>query len=336
MIRAESNVMLESQKPIYDIASDTEQYFWYTSTGTDTGAHITEKTQDEFVADPQHGGANVLARNNGIAVRDGLTELARFKSNGIDLGMNTDEAVINLNNNKGKIHGRYEYGTYVLGFGIPNSATFGTGTNNVRTKMHSDRAVGTNGYANAETVVTTYSAGATSATSSSYAPNGDESFPISYAHVGQNAGQGYSDATLSASYAEEDDADVIAEVVAEAYASGSSLNLQADTINMNTPEVYVNGSLVHSSDRRLKEHIKYLDGEAVEFVRKLKPAYYFKDAREHSGFYAQDVEANGIGANMVREDKQGYKALSYAELIAPLVAYCQHLEKRIEELEKKK
>ena len=58
------------------IADNTNQYFWFTSSGTDTGAHITEKTQSQFLASPS--GGNLLARSNGIAVRDGLTELATF------------------------------------------------------------------------------------------------------------------------------------------------------------------------------------------------------------------------------------------------------------------
>lgn len=65
------------------VAGDTEQHFWTTSTGTDTGSHITKKTQTDFVADPQNGGSNLLARSNGIAIRDGLTELANFSADGI-------------------------------------------------------------------------------------------------------------------------------------------------------------------------------------------------------------------------------------------------------------
>jgi len=95
MIRAEDNVILESQKSINDtaneahtIASTTEQHFWMTETGDDTGAHITEKTKEAFLADPQNGGGNLLARSNGVAVRDGLTELATFSSNGLDVLIN--------------------------------------------------------------------------------------------------------------------------------------------------------------------------------------------------------------------------------------------------------
>lgn len=61
------------------VADNTAQYFWFTSSGTDTGAHISEKTQTQFISSPS--GGNLLARSNGVAVRDGLTELATFGSN---------------------------------------------------------------------------------------------------------------------------------------------------------------------------------------------------------------------------------------------------------------
>lgn len=72
------------------IASNTDQYFWFTPTGTDTGAHITEVPQDEFTDSTSpnyHSGGNLLARSNGIAVRDGMTELATFGANGATIGI---------------------------------------------------------------------------------------------------------------------------------------------------------------------------------------------------------------------------------------------------------
>ncbi len=68
------------------IADNTNQYFWHTETGTDTGAHITEIPQEDFLADPDNGGGNLLARSNGIAVRDGLAELAQFSADGVQIG----------------------------------------------------------------------------------------------------------------------------------------------------------------------------------------------------------------------------------------------------------
>lgn len=79
------------------IAEDTNQYFWHTESGTDTGAHITEIPKDDFLEDPTNGGGNLLARSNGIAVRDGLTELGTFAADGIafnnDNGTNVFEIV---------------------------------------------------------------------------------------------------------------------------------------------------------------------------------------------------------------------------------------------------
>ena len=86
------------------IAEDTNQYFWHTETGTDTGAHITEIPKEDFEADPANGGGNLLARSNGIAVRDGLTELATFSADGSQIGtddyvrVDTDGLAIGSNN----------------------------------------------------------------------------------------------------------------------------------------------------------------------------------------------------------------------------------------------
>jgi hypothetical protein len=62
----------------YSVANNTEQHFWFQSTGLDTGAHITEVDKDTWDLDPSNGGGNLLARSNGVAVRDGLNELATF------------------------------------------------------------------------------------------------------------------------------------------------------------------------------------------------------------------------------------------------------------------
>ena len=66
------------------VADNTAQYFWFKSSGSDTGAHISEKTQAQFEANPS--GGNLLARSNGIAVRDGTEELATFGANGAQVG----------------------------------------------------------------------------------------------------------------------------------------------------------------------------------------------------------------------------------------------------------
>ncbi len=89
MIKAEDNITLKSNKPLYDNA----QYFWQTSTGTDTGAHITEIPKADFEADPSNGGGNLLARSDGIHVRDGLTDLASFGADGMRIGKESDKHI---------------------------------------------------------------------------------------------------------------------------------------------------------------------------------------------------------------------------------------------------
>lgn len=82
-----ANSALAQAAAAKQIADDTEQHFWFTETGTDTGAHITEVPQDEW-EDPSspnyHSGGNLLGRSNGVAVREGMKELATMSQDGFD------------------------------------------------------------------------------------------------------------------------------------------------------------------------------------------------------------------------------------------------------------
>ena len=105
-------------------------------------------------------------------------------------------------------------------------------------------------------------------------------------------------------------------------------------------KVWCAGTLTQNSDRRLKEHHKYLGDDACDFVRNLKPALYTKDGERHVGFYAQDVrdvEPDGWNTATVTaqhtDESLGFDPLTldYTALIAPLTAYAQSLERRIDE-----
>ena len=76
-----------------ETAAKTDQYFWFNSTdsgaGEGAGAHITEKTQTAFVADPANGGGNVLIDSDSVDVRDGTTVLAPFGASGASIGAQT-------------------------------------------------------------------------------------------------------------------------------------------------------------------------------------------------------------------------------------------------------
>lgn len=100
----QDKITLQSAKAINDkaeaaqtLAGNTNQHFWFSSTGTDTGAHITEVTQEDFT-DPQsasyQSGGNLLARSNGIAIRDGMTEMANFSATSIQIGQTSQQNVV--------------------------------------------------------------------------------------------------------------------------------------------------------------------------------------------------------------------------------------------------
>ena len=57
------------------------QHFWT----DDDGAHITEVERDDFIHDPENGGGNLLARSDGIYIKEGINDLADFTSDGLKL-----------------------------------------------------------------------------------------------------------------------------------------------------------------------------------------------------------------------------------------------------------
>lgn len=105
-------------------------------------------------------------------------------------------------------------------------------------------------------------------------------------------------------------------------------------------------SLTQTSDQQAKKNIKPLDLEkSAEFIYALTPAefeYKNFDSGSHHGFVAQPVEEivdkhyNGRNWELVSTPEEGYKSLSYTELIADMIATIQHQNERIKALEKEK
>lgn len=85
-VRTVANDAMKTANKAGRIAGNTNQYFWHVQEGEDTGAHITEISSEEFLADPENGGGNTLIRSNGVAIRDGLTELATFGASETQIG----------------------------------------------------------------------------------------------------------------------------------------------------------------------------------------------------------------------------------------------------------
>ena len=69
------------------------QHFWVDETGEFAGVHITEIDKNEYKADPQNGGGNLLATSTGISVRDGEIDLAVFGADGVQIGIDGESHI---------------------------------------------------------------------------------------------------------------------------------------------------------------------------------------------------------------------------------------------------
>lgn len=344
-IKAEDNIMLESKKPIYDIAANTDQYFWHTETGADTGAHITEIPKEDFLDDPANGGYNLLARSNGMAVRDGLTELARFTANGVQIGADND------------VHGVFTSNalefysqttkcaelSYSQDLNTSNwkwflirqqqnnvSSTFGRGillaADNGITNQYMYRYIGS-------TLKLTANEGFDlNYLQSDYQPDSSIRGSEGGIRLERRRSNNISGA-LRLRYNETND---VGTYLGTAITMSMNSGFTRSYIEIIADDIYVRGTFYNYSDKKIKEHIKYLDEDAYGFVRSLKPALYRYKSNEviNVGFYAQDVEEVDPWDCTTATGDDGMKMLSYEEIIAPLVAYCQHLEERIKRLEK--
>ena len=102
-------------------------------------------------------------------------------------------------------------------------------------------------------------------------------------------------------------------------------------IGGNATNVTVAGTLTENSDISLKENIKPLESQ-LEIVDKLNPISYNKIGLDKNeiGFIAQEVEK--LIPELVSENKDGLKSLSYARITTVLVKAIQELKAEIDVL----
>ena len=116
------------------------------------------------------------------------------------------------------------------------------------------------------------------------------------------------------------------------YASTSSATGWAGYFNGN---VYVNGTITMSSDRRMKKDIEPLDtADALDEIAALRPVAFTwkKTGVEDMGLIAQEVDL--VYPDLVTHSGADETlALKYTSLIAPMIASIQELKKRDDELE---
>jgi hypothetical protein len=129
--------------------------------------------------------------------------------------------------------------------------------------------------------------------------------------------------------------------------SGDSTHLRASTIDGNGwsitgagtatfATVYSGSFYYSSSDRRLKENIKQIDGKkALEKLSEINGvSFNWKaDGREEIGVIAQDVEK--VFPELVStNEKTGYKTVAYSNLVGPLIEAVKYQQEEIEQLKK--
>lgn len=91
--------------------------------------------------------------------------------------------------------------------------------------------------------------------------------------------------------------------------------------------VKASGDFLSLSDKNLKENIRGVE-DALSIVRDLKGVYFTfvgsSGSREHVGLVAQDVES--VLPQVVFEGSDGFKSVSYANLVAVLIEAVKELD----------
>ena len=308
--------------------NETLQRFWVAEEGEDAGAHITEVTKEEFEADPQ--GGNLLARSDGIHIRDGLTDVASFEADGVQVGKADafhsvfDDTTLGFYDGENKITS-IENGMLHVFKNSDEICQLGADDLGIKGMfMEASDEYGDGSGTSFQGIADAY-----------------DSYSIAEAKMEANSGSytgnAHSFAGLTAN--------------ATKYASGSSFNtvshylwVQGATDTDEWSGIIASTNITIDSDERLKEDFEKAE-DLSDLLLNIEPyVYSWKDRRtnkRHIGFKAQDVQkalsdlTNADDYALVETSLSGYLSLSYTELIPLLVAQIQKQNKRIEELERK-
>ena len=90
----------------------------------------------------------------------------------------------------------------------------------------------------------------------------------------------------------------------------------------------------YHSDGRLKTDVETIGGsEGMDIVNRIRPVNYawIHDGKTAHGVIAQEVEK--VYPEIVSTNSDGYKSVDYIQMIAPMLAAIQELDKRVEALE---
>lgn len=114
-----------------------------------------------------------------------------------------------------------------------------------------------------------------------------------------------------------------------------SANNYQTSINGNSDGIYMTHNPIISSDKRLKKKIQNVD---VSWIRNLKIRefeYKSTPGKKQIGLIAQDYLDKDFSKYFLNKNVEGYYSINYGNITNALIKYCQQLESRISELEKK-
>ena len=107
-------------------------------------------------------------------------------------------------------------------------------------------------------------------------------------------------------------------------------------------DIRIEGSLINTSDSRLKTNIESLDpNKAMKILQTVEPKIYERSDMDHSvriGFLADDIMSASLEhelyvSNLVTRAGQQYLGLDYARLTSILWSCCQTLDNKVKDLE---
>lgn len=106
------------------------------------------------------------------------------------------------------------------------------------------------------------------------------------------------------------------------------INVMNDSIGMShSPDT--------SSDKRLKNKIKSVDTSWINELKVKEFEYKKTPNRKMIGLIAQDYLNKDYSKYFLNENKDGYYSINYGNITNALIQYCQKLEKRISDLERR-
>lgn len=91
----------------------------------------------------------------------------------------------------------------------------------------------------------------------------------------------------------------------------------------------------YDSDKRLKQKIKNVNVSWINDLRIKEYEYKNTPNKKQIGLIAQDYLDKDFSKYFLNKNKEGYYSINYGNITNALIKYCQKLESRISELEKK-